>query len=420
MLEKILSDLIADYWFDINPYCGLSSNYLFEKLQGQGKDISANEIEAILKKMESEGLLSIRQIESGDRVRWVWENSQLREIVDQGPHIDIWVYPKRKLLEKYDNSKVEEVGIYMKQLRLGGSQIEHRFFRRQVLDRYREDPRYHFGEFGPSGYIEIKDEFYLDKTVPEEDKIGIQSFGYGYDTKGEQIVAVILVYLGKLSVKHQNHWHSYEISEPCELDSDYVKQNFEAEFIDRISIYEAFVQELKEINTICRLMGEPSLFRNTYKDELPRQFGRLTKPTRSQYDEFIHILDKMTSDNINRNFFKNKTELKEEIETKDGKTKTIDKSTIRLLEEYFEKHWRFPDPKPKDEMIKTFKQIRQDRQDPAHRIVDDKYDVGYFHKQNELMVQAYSAIRTLRLILQNHPKAKDYEPPKWLNEGRII
>lgn len=419
-LRKIVSDLVANYWLIENKYCGVSSDYLFKKILSQGKEVSEDEIKIVLKSMEKENLFSTREIESGDRSQWVFENGQFKEIVEPGPHIDLWAYPKRKLLEKYDNSKVEDVGIYTKQLRLGGSQVEHRFFKRQVLDRYREDPRYDFSEYGSSGYFGIKDQFYLDENEPEKDKVSIQRFGYGYDSNGMGVVAVILVYLGGLSIKHQNYWRSFEIFERCKLDSDYVKTSFGAEITDRISIYRAFSQELEEINKICILINEPPLFRETYGEIAPRHFGRLTKPTQKQYNAFIHLLDKMISENLNKKFFKNKIELKEELVTKDGKIKIIDKNTIRLLEEYLERNWRFPDPEPKDEMIRIFKKIRQDRQAPAHRIIDDKYDVQYFEKQNEVMIQAYRAIRTLRLIFQCFPKAKNYEAPKWLDEGRII
>lgn len=117
---------------------------------------------------------------------------------------------------------------------------------------------------GTSGFIGIKDEFYLDDSVPEADKISIQSFGKGYDSNGEEVVAVILAYLGRLSVEHQNYWSSYEIKEKCKLDADYVKTNFEAEWTDRVSIYRAFSKELEEINNICDLIGEPPLFKKNF------------------------------------------------------------------------------------------------------------------------------------------------------------
>jgi len=319
----------------------------------------------------------------------------------------------------FSSSKEEEVGTYTKQLRLGGSQIEHRFFRRQVLDRYKQDPRYEFREWSFGGTILIKDEPYLDESVPEADKISTQHFGTGYTPNGEKVVAVILSYLGRLSVEHQCYWSSFEIKEKCLLDSDYVKASFEAEFSNRISIFSAFTQEIEEINKICNLIGEPPLFKKTFVNNLPKEFNWLTKPTRTEYNSFIHVLDKIISENINRGFFKEKISLKEEIPLGKDKARIVDKGSIRLLDKYLKKYWRFPDPKPKDEMIKTFRAIRKMRQKPAHQTIDDNYNAVYFENQRRLIYRAYKAIRTLRLLLTNHPKAKSYVPPAWLQEGRI-
>lgn len=419
-LKNKIRDIIANYWLNENKYCGLSSFHIYERMQDLVEGVTEEDIKTILKEMEKSGEISTRKIEGTDRTYYRINASGVEEVVEPGPYVDIWAYPKRKLLEKYDTSKAEKVGIYTKQLRLGGSQISHKFFRRQVLDRYREDSRFVFEEWGTSGYIGIKDEFYLNDSVPEADKIGIQSFGKGYDSNGEEVVAVILAYLGRLSVEHQNYWSSYEIKEKCKLDADYVKTHFEAEWTDRVSIYRAFSQELEEINNICDLMDEPPLFKRTFLDNAPKEFSRLTKPTKDEYTKFIHAIDKMISENINRNFFKSKITFQEKISTGENKLRIIDKSSLRLLEEYLEKYWKFPNPKPKEDMIETFKHIRKMRQEPAHKITDDAYDLNYFQKQHELTDRVYRAIRTLRLILKNHPKARSYQSPKWLDEGRII
>jgi len=419
-LKNKVRDIIANYWLNENKYCGLSSLYILDRIKDLVEGITEEGIKEILREMEKSGEISTREIEGTNRTYYRVTPKGVEEIVEPGSYVEIWAYPKRKLLEKYNTSKVEEVGIYTKQLRLGGSQISHRFFHRKVLDRYREDPRFIFEEWGTSGYICIKDAFYLDDSVPEADKICIQSFGKAYNSKGEEVVAVILAYLGQLSVEHQNYWSSYEIKEKCKLDADYVKTNFEAEWTDRISIYRAFSQELKEINNICDLIGEPHLFKRTFLENPPRAFSRLTKPTKGEYMKFIHTLDKMISENINREFFKGKINFREIIPIGKNNSRISDKSSLRLLEEYLEKYWKFPDPKPKEDMIKTFKDIRRMRQEPAHKIVDDTYDPNYFQKQHEIMNRIYGAIRILRLILKNHPKAHSYKPPKWLDEGRII
>ena len=56
--------------------------------------------------------------------------------------------------------------------------------------------------------------------------------------------------------------------------------------------------------------------------------------------------------------------------------------------------------KPIDEMIQTFQKIRRMRMKPAHKVDEDRFDQEYLKEQRKLIIDAYCAIRTLRLILQ--------------------
>ena len=46
------------------------------------------------------------------------------------------------------------------------------------------------------------------------------------------------------------------------------------------------------------------------------------------------------------------------------------------------------------------------RQKPAHEIEEDVFDQKYFKDQRDLILDTYSAIRTIRLIFANHPKVR--------------
>ena len=65
-----------------------------------------------------------------------------------------------------------------------------------------------------------------------------------------------------------------------------------------------------------------------------------------------------------------------------------------------------PDPKPLQEAVATLRRVRKLRQKPAHALDDNNYDEALFEEQRLLFVDAYNAVHTLRLILQNHPKAR--------------
>jgi hypothetical protein len=51
--------------------------------------------------------------------------------------------------------------------------------------------------------------------------------------------------------------------------------------------------------------------------------------------------------------------------------------------------------------------------------VADKFDPSFFKEQRELIHEAYTAIRDIRLIFANHPSVRGHKIPDYLYEGRI-
>jgi hypothetical protein len=89
------------------------------------------------------------------------------------------------------------------------------------------------------------------------------------------------------------------------------------------------------------------------------------------------------------------------------------------LEIWINKNIEFPDSEPKDYMIKIFRDVRSLRSKPAHTYFINKWDLGFFKKQKELVRKTYGAVRILRLVFANHRKVKTVEVPDWLSKGRI-
>mgnify|MGYP001597920611 CR=1 FL=1 len=114
----------------------------------------------------------------------------------------------------------------------------------------------------------------------------------------------------------------------------------------------------------------------------------------------------------------NDVEYTRDVIRSDGKTININKGTIHIMDEWLNRI-RFPDPEPRQCMIKTFKKIRDMSKYPAHTIKEDVFDQQYFKDQRLLIIDAYQAIRTLRLIFANHPNVKNYKVPEWLYKGLI-
>src|SRR5713226_4566175 len=165
------------------------------------------------------------------------------------------------------------------------------------------------------------------------------------------------------------------------------------------SVFNTFCEELGIINEMAiKIRGVP-LFRKAYsRDTKPVGFGFLIRPTKKEYEAFVQLLDKTMSDNLNKNFFEGQIDLTFR-EEKDGAVVEQQKGTITLLADWLAKSVRFSDPAHKDNMIETFKKVRKERGPLAHEVQEDEWNDTYFAKQRELIIEAYGAIRTLRLIL---------------------
>jgi hypothetical protein len=72
-------------------------------------------------------------------------------------------------------------------------------------------------------------------------------------------------------------------------------------------------------------------------------------------------------------------------------------------------------------MLASFRKVRKLRQKPAHSVREDEFDQKYFHEQRSLIMDAYAAVRTLRLVLANRPSVRANPPEinKFLFEGKI-
>lgn len=247
----------------------------------------------------------------------------------------------------------------------------------------------------------------------------LETFGFAYDPDLNRAVAAYLRYLHRLSPEHQRIWHAKLLAGDYKLHPDYWRTTH-GHWPEGVSIFAAFLEEMRHINEMARLIGRPRLFRQEYYDEgRPREFAFLIRPTLKEFNSFVHLLDKMVSDNITVDFFGHDVPLEEERERGDGRIEVAKRGSLALLEEWLARTVRLDEPRAADELIATFKKIRAMRQRPAHAVQEDVFDQEYFKRQRRLIIEAYSAMRTLRLILALHPAAREYAVPDWLESGKI-
>ena len=211
-------------------------------------------------------------------------------------------YPTKDHLKTVVDFKKYEGKPFTLRLALGEPQLNYASFDLSILESYRNDPRYHYFTADRGGWISINDEFYESSDVKPSDKTGLQTFGFCYKKwTMDRAVAVFYWYLSKLTPEHQQIWNSKIISGDYFLHPDYAR-TAGGDWPDKESIFTAFIVELRIINEFSRLMGRPKFFNQSYEENKPREFSFLIRPTLKEFNGFVHLLDKMISENINRDF----------------------------------------------------------------------------------------------------------------------
>ncbi|MFW1377974.1 hypothetical protein ACEV7K_22390 [Vibrio parahaemolyticus] len=332
MLEKICS-LVEEQYFSSGDFNGYPVYKLISEL-----NVNADDMKSIIRDGIVNEILTVE----------IYANTHIKAFSD---------VPKEKMLECFDSeefpanmclyihpnklSESEHItkfaeSPYQLELAKGKGQLDYMTFDLSVLEFYRNDPRYTYETDFIHGSICITDEYFESSSVPEKDQIILKTFGFAYDDELNRYVAVFARYLANLSPEHQQIWKAKEISGNIKLHPDYYASSILGSWGTKMSIFEAFVQELELINKMSQLMGKPHLFHNSFVYDRPKEFGFLLRPTVSEFNSFMLLLDKMMSDNINKKFFENDVEVESEEERSDGKV-VIRLETARKIKEILEK-----------------------------------------------------------------------------------
>ena len=332
----------------------------------------------------------------------------------------ICLYPSPSFLNKSRNLDNFGYAFYSKKLALGEPQLKPMFFDIEVLERYYNDPRFEFKFDDYSGSIQCKSEELYNALVRKEDDIYIKSFGIGYDKENKRVAVVFLRYLHNLTAEHQIYWKGKERMDECTILKEYYQNAIEGSWAFSHSIFSAFLGELKCLNELSQHIFKINLFNESFEDDKkPSEFTFFFVPTLKNYYDFIHLLDKMISENINKSFFKDKIDLFT-LKEEDGIHIKENKGTLRLLEEWLSSIFKVQGEGSVANTIKPFKNIRSERQTPAHKVNENVYDINLVKKQKDTISEVYNSMRQLRHIFSLHPKAKDFEIPDWLENRKII
>lgn len=303
-------------------------------------------------------------------------------------------------IEKYSNRP------FTLKLALGEPQLQHYVFDLNVLEIYRNNPKFKFSFNGISGSIYLKGEHFDSVHTKKRDKVFMKLFGMAYKNKYNRFVCTTLTCLSDLSPEHQAIWSSNIKKGKFKLHEDYTKI-LKGDWSVKISIYDAIIYEMVEINKLSQLMKGKDFFRELFDEHRPDEFCTILRPTLKEFNDYIHTLDKMISENINKNFFKN--DIDEHFLTKSN--------TLTILKEWLNKLFSKSQAQPQKQIFLPFMEIRTLRNKPAHKIEKNEFDNIYFKKQILLNEKIYYSLESLRIVFSSHPRCNSYSPNKSLEEG---
>jgi hypothetical protein len=328
----------------------------------------------------------------------------------------VCLYPTPAALTSEDIDTVPGDEPYRRLLAAGRGTLELAYFEFDVLESYRNDPRFNF-EFRDFGADTIvSDEVYSDETASEKDKIIMGHIGYAYDLSkydpedpATPIIRRVCAFLGdlaKLHSAHQLRWKTFQVEEPSTLKPHpmwWAQQM--GNWADGLGPFERFFFELETWNELHVNIYDKPLLRSV---ERPREFGWMLRPSGREFDSFILQLDHLLSDNL----------LHKALDDMGARKIDDDGNTVgtlgRLHHALAIRHVREDDI---EDVIKPLRLVRKLRQKPAHRPEPNRIDSSLLHQQVSLLKQVTESLIMLRGFWQTHKKNQAWQEPSYVSSG---
>lgn len=323
----------------------------------------------------------------------------------------VCLYPTSKSMADYAVPQELWLSPFSLEMFRGKGSLEVAFFETGVLESYLNDPKFKYrqGDFGVDFYL--TDEAYFSDLGLERDQVSLSHLGFAYNFEEVDISAYIAQEevaptfrrvcafycdLSKLTPEHQQRWRSFEVS-PAGLLPHPVWWGMQmGKWADGLGPFDRLFVEIGQLNELTHAAFGQRLFRETSR---PEELGWMLQPTHRGWGNFALALDKVLSDNLNAKFFDSQG-----VETLDEEGKRM--GTLRRLESYLMRHG--VDQAAAKALMKPFKDVRKERQSPAHKIQENQSDPDYFYKQISLINEVNNSLWNLREWLRSHPLNREF------------
>lgn len=290
----------------------------------------------------------------------------------------------------------------------GRGRLELAYFSFDVLEPYRNDPRYHFTYWDFGVDMGIGDDAYLDETELERDKVSLSHLGFAYDLSGydrEDVntpivrrVAAFYGDLSKLTPEHQHRWKSYQVADDGLKPHPMWWKSQMGHWPDGVGPFDHLFLELESLNELWTGAFGEALFKHV---DRPRDFGWILRPSQREWDEFIVQLDKLLSDNIRHDALDAAGAPKKD--KNDQNLGTLSRLAVQLESRGFS----VGDAR---EVMRPLREIRQARQKPAHALRTNITDRTFVHRQVALLEELGATLSAMVRWLSTHPSNREWKP----------
>jgi hypothetical protein len=421
MVERAVEILVGEHFINSGDFNGLLLKALLNGLSDLDANVTREAvIECVKRGRITCAFASVSVNPHIKRLRDLPIDDQIK-LLESEPAEVVCLYPCADVVREQRDVDEYNDRPFTKRLMLAAAQLDWEGFDLGVLERYQNDPRYHFNFYDHSGTLSISDSDGANANVPERDKVFLQSFGVGYAEDDTRLAVAFLRYLSDLSPEHQQYWNSFRHSGLVKLHPEYYRSSYLGEWPEYVSYIEAILTEMRLLNELTSGIWGGTLFRETYKDEQrPTGFTPFFRPTLKNFNDFILSMDKLLSENLDHEFFRGKVELETERVREDGKIVVERRSTLALLDAWLRSAVRWHDEEDAiAAIVGPLRRIRRERQAPAHKLQENEYSKEFDERQHVIFRETYLGLMNLREIFAKHPLAPQLKIPSYLTDGKI-
>ena len=282
---------------------------------------------------------------------------------------------------------------YTLKLALGDPQYTFQFFDPGLLDRYLRHRQCRIVH-------DIQSVLYLPGWSL---RFSRASVGPGYGLQFTQVLTANLQQLSLLPPEEQQYWHTMALPGPYTVHPELVRTLVEGRFRERVSIFEALLEEMYAVNALCREMGLPALYLiRTERDRMLRNYGFLPTPTLQSFHQFFLHFQILLLQNMNPAFLEaiEKPPFRPVHARKDRALVRPSKTVLEHVNDWLRVTFARPYEDALDRLSMLIRTTRRDLYERLFYTPARHADHALVQLQRKLMWYAYHALKSIRICFE--------------------